>query len=385
MTAIAPSEGVGVAGAAAIPAAAWDRLARRGFHRHGWFAAAEAAGWRGRHVVVGAAAAPSAVVPAFLVGEGTAHDLHDRWLGPLRGIAARAGLALRPVLSVQAPFAQCSEPLGDRDTLGGRVMESVFDALESEAERSGARAVVWPFVDADRAELVDAARRRGYGVCYAGVSARLEVAWTSFEDYIRSRSKSVRRTIRTELKAVEAGSIRLERLADFRAQAGAMDRLYREAFLQRNGRPAPGPADLLRRLADTPAEGRLAQLAWEGERLVGMSLNVWTAELLDGTFAALAPEHRGGPLYANDLCYEPLRLACREGIAAIDLGASALYAKVLRGAALRPRVALVRGVSPAWHRALCSLGRLAGRRTALKEQRALAPLGRGVPGAEALA
>ena len=105
-----------------------------------------------------------------------------------------------------------------------------------------------------------------------------------------------------------------------------------------------------------------------------MSLNVWTPDVLDGTFAAFAPAYRGGPAYYNDLCYAMVRLACAEGVAAIDLGASALHAKVLRGAVLRRRMTLIRGTTPGRHRALCVLGGLVARRVEAKERRALGQL-----------
>lgn len=356
-----------------IPAEAWDRLARRGFHLHRWFAAAERCGWEARHVAVRDAAGLRAVVPAYLTGAGTAHDLHDRWLGPLGGFAARAGLGLRPILSVQAPFAQTSEPLGEPGVPEPQ-LHQVFAELEREAERSGAKAVAWPYVDTSRGDLIGVARQRGYAVLYAGATAWLPVRWSSFDDYLASRSKSVRRTIRAELRALGDAGLRSAFVADFRPEAAEMDRLYRDAFQRRNGHPAPRPADLFERLASPVWPERQAHLTRDGDRLVGMSLNVWTRDVLDGTFAAFAPAHRGGPAYYNDLCYAAVRLACAEGVAAIDLGASALHAKVLRGAVLRRRMVLIRGTTPRRHRALCALGRVVARRVEAKERRALGPL-----------
>nr|MBA3318897.1 hypothetical protein [Gemmatimonadales bacterium] len=81
-----------------------------------------------------------------------------------------------------------------------------------------------------------------------------------------------------------------------------------------------------------------------------------------------------GPAYLNDLIYEPIRLACRSGISTIDLGMSALYPKVLRGARLRRRVALVRGTGPAVHQVMAALGAAVARRQEAKERRMLGPL-----------
>jgi hypothetical protein len=53
---------------------------------------------------------------------------------------------------------------------------------------------------------------------------------------------------------------------------------------------------------------------------------------------------------------------------------SALYPKVLRGARLRRRVALVRGTGPVTHRMLAALGASVARRQAAKERRMLGPL-----------
>lgn len=369
-------EVVAIDGARRIPADDWDRLARRGFHLHGWCSAAERCGWQGRHVVVSGAEGLRAIVPSYLVAGGVAHDLHDRWLGPLRGPAARTGLGLRPVLSVQAPFAQCSEPMTGGEALPAVTLDRVFAALEAAGERAGARAVVWPFVDAARGDLIAAARERGYAVVYAGASAWLPVRWATFEEYLGSRSKSVRRTVRADLRALAAACVRTEAVSDFGGAAGDMDRLYRDAFLRRNGRPAPTPDDLFARLAAAvpPVPERVAQLAWQGDRLVGMSVNLRGAEVLDGALAAFAADHAGGPVYYHDLCYQPLRLAFAHGIGAIDLGASALYAKVLRGAVLRRRVALVRGRSRVAHKALAALGAVVARRVEAKERRALGAL-----------
>jgi hypothetical protein len=59
---------------------------------------------------------------------------------------------------------------------------------------------------------------------------------------------------------------------------------------------------------------------------------------------------------------------------AIDLGMSALYPKVLRGARLRRRVALVRGSGPALHQVLVALGSAVARRQESKERRMLGAL-----------
>lgn len=379
MTVLAPAPGsnadvLALGAAAQVSPGDWDRLARRGFHAHAWCTAAERCGWVPRHVAVRDSGGLRAIFPAYLTGDDVAHDLHDRWLGPLRTAAERAGLALRPVLSVQSPFAQTSEPMAAPDLLSEPVLHDVFAALESEAEAAHARAVCWPWVGDHREDLIRVARERGYAVVYAGSAAVLPVEWGSFDDYLASRSKQVRRTVRADLRALEAAGLTFVWTHDFRREAAEMDRLYRDAFRRRNGRLPPTPADLFVRLGATPHPAVQAQLTRDGERLVGTSLNVHANGVLDGTFAAFASESTAGPVYYNDLCYAPVRLACTLGYSRIELGASALYAKVLRGAVLRPRVSLVRGTTRAVHEVLRRLGALTARRVEAKERLALGPL-----------
>jgi predicted N-acyltransferase len=360
-------------GAAALDEAEWNGLARRGFHLHRWFRAAEDCGWRARHVVVREGPDARAVLPAYLTGTETPHDLHDRWLGPLRGLE-RIGLGLRPVLSIQSPFSLTSDPLGDTDALPRGVLDQAFDLLDETAVRDRAKAVVWPFVDPADGAVIALARERGYAVIDAGATARLRIRWGSFDEYLASRSKSVRRTIRSDLAALGAAGLETVSTCDYRSRTAEMDALYRDAYRLRNGRDARLAPGFFASLGSPPTPGISAQLTMSGARIVGMSLNLATGSTVDGTFAGFVGSERGGPAYLNDLVYEPVRLACRLGMPWLDLGMSALYPKVLRGARLRRRVALVRGTGPAMHQVLIALGGAVARRQEAKERRMLGPL-----------
>lgn len=360
-----------VLSAGSLSEAEWNRLARRGFHLHRWHRIAEACGWVPRHLVLRDPGTGMTVVPAWLARQPALHDLHDRWMGPLRPLE-RVGLALRPVLTVQSPFAQVSDLLGGTPTRTG--LTDLFERLEGTADQEGARAVVWPWVDAGAEALIACARERGYAVLYAGVTARLAVRWATFEDFVASRSKAVRRTVRADLTAFRDAGLLAVAAEDFRAVAPAMESLYREAFRRRNERDPRIPAACFERLAETPTPGLFAQLTWSRERLVGCSINLAAGGVLEGTFAAFAAGHEGGPAYLNDLIYQPIQHAIRERVRAIDLGSSALYPKVLRGARLRRRMVLVRGSGRLMHRVLRRLGRTMARRQEEKERYMLGAL-----------
>ena len=361
-------------GADRLQAEEWNRLARRGFHLHQWFTGAERSGWNPRHLAVQGGFGLKTIIPAYLVGPGTPHDLHHRWLGPLGNVAAYAGFHLQPVLSVQAPFAQVSQPLGNFSGLSNAILHEIFYALEQTAEWEGANAVAWPFVDTGCDRLIDVARDRGYAVLYAGATATLRVRWSSFEEYVATRSREVRHTIEADIASIGRAGLRTTATSDFECDASYMDRLYRDAFRGQNGRESPVAPHLFQQLGRRQTPGIWAHLTWHGDRLVGTSLNLSTPERLDGTFAAFTPEHHASGVFYNDLCYEPLRVAIREGVSSIDLGPTALHAKVLRGAVLQRRMILIRGTTPRRHRLLSVLGQLVARRTQQEERKALGTL-----------
>lgn len=361
-------------GADRLPADTWNHLGTRGFHLHQWFATSERFGWNPRHVAVHGASRIKAIVPAYVIGAGTPNDLHQRWLGRLSDIVARAGLALRPMVSVQAPFAPVSEPLGGLSTVSSATLHEIFYALEQSAEREGAKAVVWPFLDTTHHRVQDVARERGYAVLYAGATAIMPIRWGSFDDYVASRSRSVRRTVRADLEAIRASGLRTTLASDFEPDASRMDRLCRDAFRQRYRHTSPVSPHLFQYLGRHSTAAIRAHLTWHGDHLVGTSLNLATPEVLDSSFRAYPAEHRRGAVFYNDMCYEPIRIATREGIGTIDLGPAALYAKVLRGAILQRRMVLIKGTTPQRHRLLSTLGRLLGRHTNHHERASLGDL-----------
>jgi predicted N-acyltransferase len=266
-------------GASALDAHEWNALARRGFHIHQWFHAAEESGWRARHVVVREGPVARAVIPAYLTGGDTPQDLHDRWLGPLRGLE-RIGLGLRPVLSVQSPFSLTSDPLGDTGALPRGTLAEAFDRLEESAVREHAKAVVWPFLDPSEHAVLALARDRGYAVIDARATSKLRVSWDSYDEYVASRRKSVRRTIRSDLAGLGTAGLESVSHAEYRAEAAEMDALYRLAYRRRNGRDARIAPGYFGRLAAAGDSGILAQLTRSRDRIVGMSVNLAAGSLL---------------------------------------------------------------------------------------------------------
>jgi predicted N-acyltransferase len=358
-----------IGGAKHIPRAQWDALARRGYHRHAWFLTAESCGAEPRHVGVLRGGELVAVVPAYIERETLHGDLHARWYGPANRIAAAVGASLRPSLAIGAPMSTGSDPLGSDGVLTESVLDEVLELLEAEGHAERVKAIVWPFVDASATAIREAARLRGYRESFANSEAVIDVDWSSPEEYITSRSKNVRRTLRNELAWIHDQGIHVSWETDLRPHAGALDAFYRASYVARNGRVASLAPDFFGELAKHRAKGVRVQCAWRGQTLLEMAVALDGGGALDLCLSAQSDETRNGLLYQHCLCYDPVRVAIADGLTRIHLGPSALYPKVLRGARLSTRVTLVRGLTAAARAAVRVLAPLTNSRNRAKHKR----------------
>jgi predicted N-acyltransferase len=360
-----------IGGARNIARKNWDALASRGTHRHAWFVAAEACGAEPRHVGVFKGGKLVAVIPAYIERKTLHGDLHARWYGPVHRVAETLGAGLRPSLAIAAPLSTCSDPLGSDEVLTESVIDEALELLETEARADQAKAILWPFVDASASAIREAARGRGYRESFATSEAVMDVAWSSPDEYVSSRSKNVQRTLRNELAWVHDQGIRISWETDLRPHAGALDALYRSSYVTRTGRGANLPPDFFTELAKQRSAGVRVQCAWKGQTLLGMAVALDAGDALDICLNAESDETRRGLLYQHCLCYDPVRVAIEDRLTRIHLGPGALYAKLLRGARLDTRMTLVRGLAPIARVALRVLAPLANARNAAKHRRLL--------------
>ena len=349
----------------------WDMLARRGTHRHAWFVAAEACGAEARHVGVFKGGKLVAVIPAYIERETLLGDLHARWYGPAHRIAEALGASLRPSLAIAAPMSTSSDLLGSDEVLTEAVIDEALELLETEARAEHAKAIVWPFVDASATAVREAARLRGYRESFATSEAVIDVAWSSPEAYVSSRSKNVERTLRNELAWVHDQGIRISWESDLRPHADTIDALYRGSYVTRTGRVANLAPNFFTELGKQHSAGVRAQCAWRGQTLLEMTIALDGGDALDLCLSAQSDETRRGLLYQHCLCYDPIRTAIEGGLTRINLGPGALYAKLLRGARLNTRMTLVRGLTPAARAAVRVLAPLTNARNSAKHRRLL--------------
>jgi len=360
-----------IGGARNIARKNWDALASRGTHRHAWFVAAEACGAEPRHVGVFKGGKLVAVIPAYIERETLHGDLHSRWYGPAHRIAETLGASLRPSLAIAAPMSTSSDPLGTDEVLTESVIDEALELRETEARAEHMKAIAWPFVDANATVIREAARLRGYRESFATSEAVMDVAWSSPEEYLLSRSKNVQRTLRNELAWVHDQGIRISWESDLRPYASALDALYRGSYVTRTGRVANLSPDFFNELAKQRSAGVRVQCAWKGQTLLGMAVALDGGDALDLRLSAESDETRRGLLYQHCLCYDPVRVAIEDRLTRIHLGPGSLYAKLLRGARLNTRMTLVRGLTPMARAAVRVLAPVTNARNAAKHRRLL--------------
>jgi predicted N-acyltransferase len=358
----------------AVPRGQWDALARRGYHRHAWFVAAEACGAEARHIGVFDRKNLVAVIPAYIERETLHGDLHARWFGPAHRAAAALGVTLRPSLAIGAPMSTGSDPLGSDAVLTEGIIEHALTLLEEEARDEKLKAVVWPFVDEKETITREVARRLGYRESFANAEAVIDVEWSSPEEYLASRSKNVRRTLRNELAWVHDQGIRVSWETDLREHAATFDAFYRASYAARNGKVATLAPNFFAELAAQQSPGVRVQCAWRGNTLLEMAVALDGGGTLDLGLSAQSEETRNGLLYQHCLCYDPIRAAIAGGLTRIHLGPSALHPKILRGARLTTRLTLVRGVTAAARGTVSVLSRVTNVRNRSKQRRLLGKL-----------
>jgi predicted N-acyltransferase len=262
-----------------------------------------------------------------------------------------------------------SDPLGGDHALSESVLDEALELLEAEARAEHMKAIVWPFVDSDAVSIRAAARARGYRESFANSDAVIDVDWSSAEEYLGSRSKNVRRTLRNELAWVHDQGVRVSWESDLRPHAHTFDALYRASYVTRNGRVANLDPNFFAELAKQRSAGVRVQCAWKGEKLLEMAVALDGGGELDLCLSAQSDETRNGLLYQHCLCYDPVRESIERGLTRIHLGPSALYPKVLRGARLQSRMTLVRGLTPAARAALRILAPVSNARNRAKHRR----------------
>jgi uncharacterized protein len=261
----------------------------------------------------------------------------------------RCASACYPVVTSVAPgftSGVCESPQLDAHGADAAT-DALLRELEREARslRAGAVAFLYAPELAD-ARLARLAAARDYRSVVLQARCVMNVVWPTFDDYVASRTKTRRKSIRAEIERFRA---------EFTVEIGGVEATDDELiplharWRAKYGRPVPEPmlrrqyAAIRERLGQevrnvvARRDGRPAAFArfYEHEgtwysRAIGFDY-----ELVDGSFA-----------YFNVLFYEPLREAMTRGIRALDYSYGSYEAKLGRGCTLQHFLLLLKPLSP---------------------------------------
>lgn len=324
---------------------AWDALGPpRSFYLDGAWMAAMSSTVSDRPRVVlatGSGGRPLAGFPVH-VQTASSYGLYDPWKAAGGGHEPDWAAPLRPVLTSVAPGFEGgvrwaagvdADPAAAAAALG-----DALDAADALAADAGAAATAFLYVPEGEDPVLEAVlARRGWLAATVAADARLAVDWATFDDYVASRPKQRRATVR--------GETRRFREAGFEVEAGGVELLTDDlaplhaAWRGRHG-PAPDPEDLRALYAAVRAA-------------VGPAMRMFVARL-DGRPVAFSQfyEH-GGVLYSralgfdygavegafayfNMIFYEPVRWAVAAGVSEVRYSMGSTDAKVARGCRLVP-------------------------------------------------
>ncbi|HSR25113.1 MAG TPA: GNAT family N-acetyltransferase [Candidatus Eisenbacteria bacterium] len=270
-------------------------------------------------------------------------------LQALAGCLDRSAGGLYPAVTVVAPgfvSGVCESPaLGQAGA--DAAAATLLDGLEREARSRAAGAAAFLYLPEEPGCRVGRlAAGRGYRSAVVAARCVLEVAWPTFEDYLRSRTKTRRKSIRAEVDRFRA-----QFAVEVTGAEGLTDELVplHARWRAKHGRPVP-EAELSRQYASIR------------ERL-GPAVRVFIARREDRPAAfAQFYEHRGTLYsraigfdydsvegrfaYFNLLFYEPLRHAMAHGLRALDYSFESYEAKVGRGCALQHLLVLLKPLAP---------------------------------------
>lgn len=267
---------------------------------------------------------------------------------PVRVLAEEPAERLSPVLTAVAPGFTSGVCASPELREPAAATDALLDGLEREARARGAGAAAFLYLPEDHGSLLERrAAGRGYRSVVVAGRCVLRVAWRTFGEYLRSRTRTRRKSIRAEVERfgaeLEVEATGVEGLTDeliplhaqWRAKHGhpvSEEELRRQYAAIRE---RLGPAV---RLFVARRDGRPAAFAqfYDDEGTLYSRAIGFDYERVEGAFA-----------YYNLLFYEPLRHAMAHGIRALDYSFESYEAKLGRGCTLQHFLLLLKPLVPA--------------------------------------
>ncbi len=330
---------------------------------------------------------PVGVIPAFKVSKPTEfvyHNVREAVLEPTQLaevtsflfpqqphtaflMAKTAILGLRPLLDsflfpnlvFTSPFAYVSETLIRPDEPDPEdVLNTILNSIEQYSHTQGLGCTAFLWIEATQHQLLSALKRKDYHLIRIDATARLQIKWSSFDDYLATCFRSKHRWhIKREIKCFQdaGGHIRYHDCwSDIEDQAISL-----AIALQQRHNLQPTYTELAnryQRILTSLGDRAIHLTAWLDGNLVGFATVFVHGDVLylkhvgfDDTSA-----NRQSYVYFNLVYYKLIELALELGVREIDYGSGTHEAKRARGCEIVPLYIAYRFQSP-WMERLANL------------------------------
>jgi predicted N-acyltransferase len=162
----------------------------------------------------------------------------------------------------------------------------------------------------------------------------LDIRWSSFDSYLNSLKRKVRRNVRREIRKCRECGVTIEEEKEFGDLAITLSDLYGNLFFKYNGNTSnPVSASFFRELGRYAKDKTRVFIARKNNKIVGFSLSLQHRDVLDVYMSGFDYELQTNKdfTYFNTVYYAPIKLAIEENIRRIDFSATMDDVKLRRG------------------------------------------------------
>lgn len=270
--------------------------------------------------------------------------------GRLRRLAARAGLSLSPFLTC-CPWQGYGLHLAvapDADEPTRRALEdALLDGIEAEAAALGASCAFVNLLPSE-STLLTRLRQRGYLLARGVPLNVLEIAWTSFDAYLRhldTVSRGARKDIRRQINQNRKRGVVVEGLEEVGSAAARLHELLDRNSRKHNGAPFPYRPELFAALRRNLGEEARLYVARKGDVITAVSVVLRRGATAVAPWVGVDHALAGKDFtYFNVAHYRPIADAIAGGAARILIGRAFYELKARRGCTVVDTVTAVRPV-----------------------------------------
>jgi len=215
------------------------------------------------------------------------------------------------------------------------VCNQAVQSAEEVAQREGVEVVAFLNVPSREKDLIDALRHRGYLECMRAKSAYLSIRWKTYDEYLRSFSRSRRKGLKSERRKAQRLGLEVKSISRFSRLSNRFCEIDAEMWRVR-GKSSPYHPEYYELLDERMGLDSVAVVGYIDGEIQGFTILLGRrGRTCAFHYAGLAtPAVRDSNLYFN-ICYGyTISRAIRNGSKEVRYGPAALHVKTGRGCQL---------------------------------------------------